>query len=272
LEQLSQYGDVTALQQPDGSVTVLLNGQTPLLVAAQQYKITYQLAQPVNGVYAGRPSAQITAYDGTDITAKTTGGQLGALLNVRNRVLPSYLGDAFQEGDLNTLASKFADRVNQLLTPVDNSSGAPVATGAPLFTYDPANAAQTLAINPALTANQLTAIDPGPPIVSNGVPLGLAALAVGANSSDQIDGDSYTQYFGSLASRVGSALNDASAQQQIEQSSLAQAKNLRQQSSGVSLDEEATIMIQFQRAYDANSRLITVLDQITQDVINILGR
>jgi len=75
-----------------------------------------------------------------------------------------------------------------------------------------------------------------------------------------------------LASRVGSALNDASAQQQIEQSSLAQAKNLRQQSSGVSLDEEATIMIQFQRAYDANSRLITVLDQITQDVINILGR
>jgi len=38
----------------------------------------------------------------------------------------------------------------------------------------------------------------------------------------------------------------------------------------VSLDEEATLLIQFQRAYEANSRMITVLDQITQDAINIL--
>jgi len=38
----------------------------------------------------------------------------------------------------------------------------------------------------------------------------------------------------------------------------------------VSLDEEATILIQFQRAYQANSRFITVLDQLTQDTIDIL--
>ena len=29
-------------------------------------------------------------------------------------------------------------------------------------------------------------------------------------------------------------------------------------------------MIQFQRAYEANSKMITVLDQLTQDTINIL--
>ena len=39
---------------------------------------------------------------------------------------------------------------------------------------------------------------------------------------------------------------------------------------GVSLDEEATILIQFQRAYEANSRLITVLDQLSQATIDML--
>jgi flagellar hook-associated protein 1 len=42
--------------------------------------------------------------------------------------------------------------------------------------------------------------------------------------------------------------------------------------SGVSLDEEAAILIQFQRAYEATSRLIVILDQLSQDTINILQR
>jgi flagellar hook-associated protein 1 FlgK len=45
---------------------------------------------------------------------------------------------------------------------------------------------------------------------------------------------------------------------------------VRQQISGVSLDDEATILIQFQRAYEANSKLINTLDQLTLDTINIV--
>jgi flagellar hook-associated protein 1 len=188
-------------------------------------------------------------------------------------VLPSFIGDASQPGDLNIMAKQFADRVNQLITPVDNSSGEAVTTGVPLFSYDTsndANVAQTLTVNPKATANLLTAVDPGPPSVSNGVPLALSALSEGTSSANQIDGATYSQYFGAMASRLGSAVNEATDEQNLQQSTLAQAQNLRQQISGVSLDEEATIVIQFQRAYDANSRLITVLDQITQDAINIL--
>ena len=273
LEQLSQYAGITAMQQSDGSYEVLMNGQTPLLVSDRQYRISCQLVQPPNAVYSGRLSAQITAADGSDITAATTGGQIGALLNVRNTVLASYLGDAYRAGDLNTLAQNFAGRVNQLLTPVDNSGGTPVSTGVPIFTYDSTNAtrvAETLSVDPGVTASQLTAATPGPPAVSNGVPLALSAMSSGTDSADQIDGATYSQFFGGMAARVGSALNDATARQQIQTSVVAQARNLRQQTSGVSLDEEATILIQFQRAYDANSRLISVLDQITQDTINIL--
>ncbi|HYW44149.1 MAG TPA: flagellar hook-associated protein FlgK [Bryobacteraceae bacterium] len=273
LEQLSQYADITSLQQPDGTVTVLMNGQTPLLVAGQQYRISYRLAGAATPLYAGHASAQITAADGTDITAQTTGGQLGALLNIRNTVIPSYLGDSSQAGSLNILAKTFADRVNTLLTPVDNSSGTPVQTGVPIFTYDTTNdtnVAQTLAVDPQVAPDQLTAVDPGPPGISNGVPLALSAMSNGTDSADQIDGDTYNQYFGGMASAVGSALNQATGQQTVQQAAVAQAQNLRQQTSGVSLDEEATLLVQFQRAYDANSRLISVLDQISLDAINII--
>ena len=51
-----------------------------------------------------------------DITAQITSGQLGSLLNLRNTVLPAYIGDAYQSGSINTLAQQFADTVNGMLT------------------------------------------------------------------------------------------------------------------------------------------------------------
>ena len=67
-------------------------------------------------------------------------------------------------------------------------------------------------------------------------------------------------------------MREANGRLAVQQSAVAQAKNLRQQMSGVSLDEEATILIQFQRAYEANSRLISVLDEMSREAIDILQR
>jgi flagellar hook-associated protein 1 FlgK len=73
-----------------------------------------------------------------------------------------------------------------------------------------------------------------------------------------------------MAANVGSRLQTAHDGVQVQQSLVAQAKSQRDQISGVSLDEEAMILVEFQRAYQANSRFITVLDQLTLDTINIL--
>ena len=113
-------------------------------------------------------------------------------------------------------------------------------------------------------------LENGPPQVSNGIPLALAALASPLQASDQVQGASYSEFYGDMAAKAGRLLNDATSRQEVQQSAVAQAKELRQQMSGVSLDEEATILIQFQRAYEANSRMITILNQLTEDMINIL--
>jgi flagellar hook-associated protein 1 FlgK len=278
LEDLSQYVSFTALEQDDGSVSVLLNGQTPLLLGDEQYTISCKLAQPETPppVYSeGLPSLRLLDSNGADITAKTADGRLGSLLDTHNRVLPSYLGDAWQQGDLNKLATQFADRVNGLLTSGVVSTDLPPQTGVALFTYDanPTAAARTLTVDrTAVKPELLAAIQAGPPAVANGVALALSQLANPSSAADQIGGASYTQFYGAMASRAGSGWNEANGRLAVQQSAVAQTKNLRQQMSGVSLDEEATILIQFQRAYEANSRLIGVLNQLTEDAINILQR
>src|ERR1039458_3736175 len=193
LEQLSQYVNFTASQQPDGAVTVLVNGQVPLAMGANTYALQDQpvAADPTSPNPGAPPTISILSSDGTDITLQVTSGQLGALVNLANNVFPQYLGDGNNAGDLNTMAQQFADCVNQALTQGNISDGPPPVAGVPLFTYDTTNAtndAQTLAVDPTVTAGQLAAISTGPPEISNGVPLALAALANPQSSGDEING------------------------------------------------------------------------------------
>ena len=279
LQQLSQDGSISATEQADGTYTVLLDGQTPLVIGNQAYNLSAAPTpnSPTSDNPLGPAHLSVLAYDGTDITSQVTGGQLGSLLNTANSVLPGLLGDQNNAGSLNTLASKFADTVNNLLTQgyqTDGSDGNPAVGGVPLFTYganNPTNVAASLQVSSTITPSQLAAIDLGPPEVSNGVALALSQLANPTDGTGEIGGLSYTQYYAGMAANVGNLLSNATNLQQTQQSSVAQAENVRQQVSGVSLDLEATILIQFQQAYEASSKLITILDQLTNDTINMLS-
>jgi len=275
LESLSQLVNFTATTQPDGTTTILLNGTTPLLVADQQSMLEASTTGGgANATIPNAPGSEQLLVDGVDVTSQSTGGQLGAILDFRNRVLASYIGDSTQAGDLNTMAQQFADRVNQLLTSGNSSDGPPPVPGVPLFTYDttnPTNVAASLAVDPSVTPGQLAAISPGPPEVANGVPLALSQLANPTDPADEINGFSFSQYYGNLAANVGTQLQDAQDNVNVDQSLLSQAQNQRQQLSGVDLNEQAMMLVEFQRAYQANAQFITVLDQLTLDTINILG-
>lgn len=276
LEQLSEIGGISVLRQDDGSLTVLLNGQTPLVVGEFQYRIAAGFSTPATPtpVYAsGPPPARLTDASGRDITAETTGGRLGGLLQFRNRTLAALRGDPYQPGALNRLAKAVADTVNQIFTSGVVSNGPPPVPGVPLFVYDATNdtnAAQSLTVDPTVTTAQLAAASAGPPYQSNGTILQLAGLAAPQGASGKIDNLSFTQFYGGLAARVGRDAATARDQQTVQKDLLAQARSLRQQSSGVSLDEEAIHVLEFQRAFQATAKLVTTLDEMTQTVINLL--
>lgn len=275
LENLSQIVNFTYTVGEDGEVTVLAGGQTPLVVGEQQYNISAQFAAPAQpaGSPGVPPTATILDSAGRDITSQITGGQLGGLLDTYNNVLGSLLGNSTQPGTLNQLAQAFADQVNELMTSGYVSDGPPPVSGSALFSYDTSNAtnvAATLAVNPSASTATLAPIDPGPPEVSNGTALALAGLANPQGSTGEIDNVSYVQYFGNLAAAIGQQLSDANDQQNIQQQVVAQAQSVRQQISGVNLNEQAALMVQYQNAYEANAQLFTVLNTLTQVAVNLL--
>jgi flagellar hook-associated protein 1 FlgK len=119
-----------------------------------------------------------------------------------------------------------------------------------------------------MTPSQLAATNPGPPPVSNGIALQLAALDSG--TSGPVNGLSFTQYFGTLVSQVGTAVSNASNNATAQTQLVAQAKSLQQQLSGVNLDEEAVRLVQLQSSYQAASKVVTVIDELTQSLINMV--
>ena len=113
-------------------------------------------------------------------------------------------------------------------------------------------------------------VDPGPPEVDNGVALSLANLATSTNAADQIGGMNYAAYYGQIAGNLGTAISTGTTNQTTAQSMVTQAESVRQTSSGVDLNQEAVTVMQFQRAYEAAAKMVNILDQLSQDVVNMI--
>ena len=85
-----------------------------------------------------------------------------------------------------------------------------------------------------------------------------------------IDGFTYAEYFGGLGGRVGRALASAREDAQTRAALTTQARSFRQEISGVSLDEEAAHLMQVQRSYQAMGKLMQVLNEVTDTLIQSL--
>ena len=187
---------------------------------------------------------------------------------MRNDLLPSLTGGGQQVGGLNTLAKSLADTVNNVLAQGSTTNTPPYQSGSPLFTYNsnsPAGTASSLSVVSTITGSDLAAASPGPPFSANGNALTLAGLD--SSSPGPVNGQGFTQYFGSLVSTVGNAVNNANTGATAQSNLVAQAKSLQHQVSGVSLDEEAIRLVQLQSSYQAAAKLVTVIDQITQSLM-----
>ena len=86
------------------------------------------------------------------------------------------------------------------------------------------------------------------------------------DGSGDIDFD---EFYNSMVGQVGimtaKAMNAENSQSDI----VKQLNNLRESVSGVSLDEETTKMIEFQKAFDASARLITTADEMMDTVLSL---
>jgi len=268
LENLSQVADTTVTFGSNGTATVLLGGQSPLVIGTQQYQIQASFNDPDPGPNANAvPDAHILDSNGTDITGDISQGSLAGLLNVRNTVLPSLQGDSNQQGALNQLAQQVADRVNSILTSGTTPSGDP---GTALFTYSsasPTDVAATLAVNPDATIGNLA---PADTTGSNGAALQLSNLGSSTASGDEIGGQSILNFAGGIATQVGQSASNALTGQTLSTTLLGQAQAAQTQISGVSLDAEAVNVLELQKGYEAAGKMVSVIDSLTTTLIGMI--
>jgi flagellar hook-associated protein 1 FlgK len=261
LDQLSSLTGITVLPAADGTVSVLAGGQQPLVIGDHVYKLSADSS--------ASPGSQVSSSGGGN-SPPSYGGQLGALVDFRNGTLQTLLGGNGTSGTLNDLAAGFASKVNALLTSGVTATG---TSGTPLFVYDTtngSNAARTLAIDPGASADSLALASTGASPQSNGVAAALAGLASSTKAGDQINGLPAEGLFASIAAFVGQQLSDARGQSAVDQTAVTSAQAARQQISGVSLDQEAVSITAYQRSYQASAKLISILDQLTSDEVNLI--
>jgi len=82
------------------------------------------------------------------------------------------------------------------------------------------------------------------------------------------DGADFSEYFNAILADIGacsgSAANMAENQDAVNQ----QIQSLRESASGVNLDEELSLLIQYQHGYQASARVMTTLDELLDHLIN----
>lgn len=276
LDELAEITNFTVLPGENGTVSVLVGGQSPLVSGdrAFTFKSVFATSPSASG---GLPTWQMLDSQQRDVSANISTGQVRALSDLYGRALPAIIGGGSGPGELNEFASAVAARINSVLSSGTLSTGLPPGSGLPLFSIsvNPTEAAATLTLNDTVTPGQLgealAAIQSGPPLVSNGIPLTLASLLDANDPANLINGKDALAAFGRIASNVGGALQTANDGVDRSTNLLMQARAMREELSGVSLDGEAARIIELQRGYQAIARVASVIDEMMQSVLGMVG-
>ena len=77
----------------------------------------------------------------------------------------------------------------------------------------------------------------------------------------------YTSFYDKMVSNIGIAGNTYGSATETLDSTVISLDNQRLQVMGVSSDEELTHMVKFQSAYNAASRFITVISEMTELIV-----
>jgi flagellar hook-associated protein 1 FlgK len=255
LTNLAQLIGIRTVATENNGLTVTTMDGSLLVSQGQTYTIT-----------SGQRGGVTDYFDsqGTDITKDLTdgGGQLGGLLTARDQDIPQV------ESTLDTLAYSVATQMNTLNGQGSDLSGNP---GGAIFSL-PAGAN---AANPAGFAAQIAVVMTDPTQI--------AAAALGAGSLDStnaaamaneqnagiVNGISPTAWFSDMVTSLGSLTSEVSTQNTAQQAGLTQLNDQIGAISGVSLNDEAAALEQLEQAYQAASKLFTILDQVMVSALNL---
>jgi flagellar hook-associated protein 1 FlgK len=249
IDQLSQYVGLDQITNENNQITLTTTNGALLVSGSNSYALSTTDALGKTDVMGGNPPK--------DITSGLTGGDLGGAIQARDQMLPQY------QNALDQLAYQFADQVNQTNEQGLDASG---NAGQAIFNLPSSSTDAARQISMATTdPNAIAAAATGEGSSGSGNAQKLAGLANGATISGETPSDFLTDLMDKIGSDTAAATTDNTTQQGI----LSQLTSQRNSLSGVSLDEEAANLTQYQRAYETAAKVFSITNQLMADALNL---
>lgn len=263
VRDLSEKIGVNYKAESDGTMTITLaSDPTQTLVSGGKYG-AFSLQTNSNNQYdiyltqAGSGSPAVIDLSGSK-------GEIGGTLQVRDQVVDSYLSK------LDELAYNIATQVNSVH---ETGYGLDNSTGNDFFTKPAAMSGYSALISVAVTdPNQVAAADSD--VIADGKGNNANALNIAGLASKPVsssEGDiTLSSFYNALVGSVGVGVQDANHAKDLSDGVLTQLGNLRESQSGVSLDEEMTNLINYQKAFEGSSKLINTVAQMMDTILNMV--
>jgi flagellar hook-associated protein 1 len=243
IEDLARLVNIETTAQANGGVDITIDGVT--LVSGPNLLDTVETYDAGGGQFLVR-----TVNGGT--TLNLTGGSMQGIIDTRDNELVAM------QADLDTLAGTLISEVNAVHA---GGFGLGGTSGENFFT---GSNATDIGVNASLVADP-TMIQAGAvagAVGDNQIAVALAQLADQQHAG--LGGQTFSQNYGQTVA-LNSTNTQLANQQLVENMLLRQRDSV----SGVSLDEEMTDLIKFQRAFEASAKLIVTVDEMLQTVLTL---
>ncbi len=253
IQQIAEITGARSTTNADGTVTLTLGDGQALVYADQAARLTAEDTPP-DGLATVKIDGQPTVI---------SEGKVRGLQN-------AIAGIGGQIQTLDDLAASLAGRVNAAHAAGSDLNG---NVGSAFFATPVSGpvTAENFEVAAAIKANprRVVAAATGAGGGDGSVARNIAELLSDTTSVVGTTTGSYTNIFASLVSSAGAAVKAADDELVTQSAILAQTQAQRDSVSGVSLDEEAINLLQYQKAYEAAARFLRVADEMTQTILQL---
>jgi flagellar hook-associated protein 1 len=200
----------------------------------------------------------------TDVTGELTGGggQLGGYLTARDQDIPQVLSA------LDQLAYGISTQVNLLNNAGADLSGVTGTAANPLniFSQPAAVAGSAASMKVTMTdASQIAAAAAGQGSGDNANAIALAGLA----GMPVANGMTPSNFYAIFVTALGATVSQVNIESTVDAASVTQLQTTRNSLSSVNLNDEAAFMQQFERSYQAASKVFAILNSVMASALNL---
>jgi len=272
IEELSNLANITVSEDEKGASLISVGGT--MIVGNGTHlglKVVAGAAATVSGTSFDQLRV-VSDIGGSDVNM--TGGEAGSIVKSFNTTIPDTLGR------LNQLANAVITEVNAQQSAGYGRQSPPqsginffMGTDASSIAIDLTNPSAVLGSSPSI--DNIAASASATATGDNTIALSIAGVLnkrplASSSGATLLGGLSISEYYNQTVTSIGSAVNRADTAVQSQELVVSQLTEQQDGIAGVSLDEEMTNMIKFQRAYEAAAKVISAVDEMYTTLIQMV--